>query len=93
MFENKISSQGIHYSRYCASWNKEVKYAYGRGTPIKVGMDEWLIEIGLPKDEAREIVNFNINGKLELEESARMTIKKYSTGEELTPRRRGGFQI
>lgn len=68
MFENKISSQGIHYSRYVASYFKELS---------KLGLRfyrkpflEWLFDIGLDKREMYEITNYAENGKLELEGSA-----------------------
>ena len=67
MFENKLTHNGIHYSRYIASW-------------IKAGGDlhfskysnfaKWLKELQwLTDDEIRDICNLADNGKMELEES------------------------
>lgn len=67
-WDNKISSQGIHYSRYGASYRKELE---------KLGMRfywsefiDWLIKIGLREDEVYDIANMAECGKLELETSA-----------------------
>lgn len=80
-FENKISSQGIYYSQYIASWVKS-----GGNFEREVIRDEsghiedivwlgefrgWLRSIGLPENEVYEIATLADNGKLELEESAK----------------------
>ena len=80
-FENKVSSHGIYYSQYIASWVKS-----GGNFKDKVIRDEsghiedivwtgefrdWLRSIGISDNEAREIAMFADNGKLGLEESAK----------------------
>ena len=72
-WENKISSQGIHYSRYIASYMRELNDA---GKPFLRGIFMiWLRKIGLTDEEVREIEFLATNGKLELETSARKFIK------------------
>lgn len=67
MFENKTIN-GIHASRYIASWTnaggelyygEEVNYFY-----------KWLLTIGLTEEEAKYVKHLATNGKLELENSA-----------------------
>ena len=67
-FENKISSQGIHYSRYIASYMKEAN-KLGVRFYFKA-FKEWLMKIGLSEQESYEIACLADNGKLELEVSA-----------------------
>ena len=64
MFENRII-EGIHISRFVASWVKE-------GGKLNFTFKEWLgtltiNERKLTNDEIREIYDFATNGKLELE--------------------------
>lgn len=64
-FENKVSSQGIHYSRYIASWVNELRH------PEKFSFRQWLSEeLKLPEEEVKDIYDMYTNGKLELEVSA-----------------------
>jgi len=70
MFENKISHNGIFYSRYIASWTNE------GGNPGDSKFVAWLIQTGCTADEAHEIRNLATNGKLELETNAMMFLKK-----------------
>ena len=80
-FENKISSQGLYYSQYIASWVKS-----GGDFDREVIRDEsghiedivwtgkfrsWLRSIGLPETEVYEIAKLADDGKLGLEESAK----------------------
>lgn len=67
MFENRII-EGIHISRFVASWVKE-------GGELNFTFKEWLgtlviNERKLTNDEIKDIYNFGTNGKLELEASA-----------------------
>ena len=72
-FENKKSSQDIHYSRYLASYLNEL---WGSGKLFRWGnFYRWLLSIGLSKEEAREIEYWSSCGKLELEGSAEEFIK------------------
>ena len=83
-FENKISSQGIYYSQYIASWvksggnfDKEILAESGYIVDI-VWLGEfrgWLRSIGLPEEEVYEIAKLADNGKLELEESSKLFLK------------------
>ena len=83
-FENKVSSQGIYYSQYIASWvksggnfDKEILAESGYIVDI-VWLGEfrgWLRSIGLPENEVYEIAKLADNGKLELEESAKAYLK------------------
>lgn len=68
-FENKLSSEEVHYSRYIASFIKacsEMKITFNYGL-----FYNWLISLGLQEDEIMSIVMFAFNGRLELEENAR----------------------
>lgn len=78
-FENVIIN-GIHISRYVASWVKAggtferlvVRNSDGKIKNISRGEEfmDWLKFIGLTEEEARRCRNFAVNGKLELETSA-----------------------
>lgn len=70
-FENSISSQGIHYSRYIASW----AIVGGNVKRLK----DFLRRLGLPEEEIQEIYNLATNGKLELETAAKLLLKEAST--------------
>lgn len=68
-FENKLSSEQVHYSRYIASFIKAcseigIRFSYGL-------FYNWLLSLDLPEDEVMAIVMFAFNGRLELEENAR----------------------
>ena len=66
MFENKVY-EGIHYSRFVASFSKKgvVNYKFRKWL-------EQLIINGkpIPEDVIDEIYNYGTNGKLELETAA-----------------------
>lgn len=81
ILENKISSQGIHYSRYLMSWltaggtfdtspywnvKEECKEKY---TGFH-GFNRWLESLGLPEEEIADIVTMT-KGKRELENDIR----------------------
>ena len=74
MFENKLSSEGIHYSRYVASWRKTKREISDQRVPNTLFW-KWLKSRGLSDDECWGIVNLATNGKLELEDDARDFIK------------------
>jgi hypothetical protein len=63
MFENKLIN-GVHATRYIASWCNEGGKIRSRG------FREWLWSLGLTVDEVQYIFNIATNGKLELEFSA-----------------------
>lgn len=76
MFENKVY-EGIHYSRFIASWVK------AGGVITRGGLTNWLRTLtingkDIPDDVINEIVNLATNGKLELEDHARAYIKEKS---------------
>ena len=73
-FENKII-EGIHATRYIMSWVREGGQLGRRGEGID-DFHEWLLSLGLTDDEAREIEFIAMNGKLELETSARAFLKQ-----------------
>lgn len=75
-FENVLIN-GIHVSRYIASWTKASRKA---GKPVYFDelFIQWLKEeAGLSDEGARDIRNFANNGKLELETSAGRFIKAH----------------
>lgn len=67
-FENKWSSQEIHYSQYLASYLNELEDS-GKGFRWR-DFVKWLISIGIPKEEARAIRYWADCGKYELELNA-----------------------
>lgn len=73
MFENKIY-EGIHYSRFVASWNKicgKVNFEF------KLWLNTLTINgKPIPENVIDEIYNFGTNGKLELEENIRTYLDK-----------------
>ena len=65
-FKNEVTHNGIHYSRYIASWNKAGGRTYGRL------FKEWLRDYQeLTDDEIKDIIEMATNGKMELEFSAK----------------------
>lgn len=73
-FENK-TFEGIHYSRFIASWVK----ANGHALYGMVGFRTWLKSLiindkHIPNDVIQEICNLMGNGKLELQENAKRWI-------------------
>ncbi|WP_458459319.1 hypothetical protein [Pseudobutyrivibrio sp.] len=67
-FENKLSSQNVHYSRYIASFVKECSRL-----GVRFGYDKflnWLTGLGLKEDEAMDIAMLAFCGRVELEVSA-----------------------
>ena len=72
MFENKIY-EGIHYSRFIASWVKVGGELKSRNAWL---MKDWLRQLTIndkpiPEEVIMEIYIFATNGKLELQESAK----------------------
>jgi len=78
-FKNKLTHNGIHYSRYIASWTNEVYWRNYSPRLLSFGntFKKWLRSEGLTDKEVNDIVLMATNGKLELEESAKrfMTTK------------------
>lgn len=75
-FENKVTTYGIHYTRYVASWMKSGGSIYRRGL-----FQKWLKECcKLTDREIYEITNLAMNGKLELEVSAEQYLKARDPG-------------
>lgn len=67
MFENKLTHNGIHYSRYIVSWKRAGGKIYRGGL-----FEQWLRENEkLTEEEISDILNLAENGKLELQETAR----------------------
>ena len=60
---------GIYYSRYIASW-RMVGGPYYDET-----FREWLTSLGMPEDTVWEIYDMATNGKMELENHARVFMK------------------
>lgn len=75
MLENKKTANGVHYSRYIASWSR-----MGGQTDSFSGsiddFDEWLKSLGLSDSDIDNISEMARNGKVELEMSAKMFIKQ-----------------
>ena len=72
MFENKLTHNGIHYSRYISSWKQAGGKIYRGGL-----FERWLREIEqLTEEEISDILFIAENGKLELECSAKMFIEQ-----------------
>lgn len=74
MFENKLTHNGIHYSRYIVSWQ------VGTGRILTNRRDNlfevWLKEVQkLTDEEISDIHELYANGKLELQTSAKMFMK------------------
>lgn len=70
-FENALTHNGIHYSRYIESWRR-------MGGKIFYGglFEDWLRETQkLTDEEIRDILLIATNGKMELEMSAKMFMK------------------
>ena len=66
-FENAKTHKGIHYSRYIASWMRMGGKIYPDGLFFK-----WLEDVEkLTDEEIRDIKFMVMNGKMELESSAR----------------------
>ena len=71
-FKNKLTHNGIHYSRYIASWTKVCRRTDGRRLLyFGSAFEEWLRSEGLTDEEVNDIQLMATNGKLELEESAK----------------------
>ena len=65
-FENAKTHNGIHYSRYIASWRRQGGMIYPDGL-----FEKWLREVEkLTDEEISDIMLLETNGKMELETSA-----------------------
>ena len=70
MFENKKTEvQGVHYSRYIASWNNVGGYYYGEQ------FKKWLKMNCCTEKEINDICEMATCGKLELEMSAKAYVQ------------------
>lgn len=65
MYDNKKSVDGIHYTRYIASWMRTVT-----NSSTYRDFEHWLISLGLPQDDINNILEIARGGKMELEHSA-----------------------
>ena len=75
-FENKLTHNGIHYSRYIASWTRVCKFTSDyRLLYFNSLFEDWLRSEGLNDEEIKDIVRIAINGKMELEDSVRRFLK------------------
>lgn len=77
MFENKLTSEGISYSRYAASWRKTGKPIIDHRAPNTLFW-KWLKSRNLSDEECWGIVNLATCGKVELEDDARKFVKAHS---------------
>lgn len=65
-FENALTHNGIHYSRYISSWRRMGGKIYHGGL-----FEKWLREKEqLTEEEINDIMEMATNGKMELEGSA-----------------------
>ena len=71
MFENKLTSNGIYYSRYIASWRRMGGRIYRGGL-----FEQWLKKEGLTDEEVSDVLLLAENGKLELEYSAKLFLRE-----------------
>lgn len=72
MFENKLTHNGIHYTRYIASWKRAGGKIYRGGL-----FERWLREQEkLTDEEVSDILLLAENGKLELQGSAKAFMKE-----------------
>ena len=80
MFENKLTHNGIHYSRYVASW---IIAGVSKLTAYRnQDFESWLRESQkLTEEEIQDIHEIYSNGKMELESSARLWIKEHKESE------------
>lgn len=77
MFENKKTKNGIHYTRYIASWANTCK-ALDMPVYFNDRFLRWLeTSEQLSDEESNDIRNIALNGKLELETSAREFLLSY----------------
>ena len=77
MLENKLTSNGIHYTRYIESWRNA-----GGNFFDKSFFDEWLKSEGLNEEEIYDIHQFIEMGKFELERSAEPFVEKQLVADE-----------
>lgn len=82
MFENKLieipklGGEVVHISRIIASWRKKG----GKITDVRWATSpfaQWCQDLGISDDDIQYAINFATNGKLELEEQARIFLKMY----------------
>jgi len=70
-FENaKTEAQGVHYSRYIASWRNVGGDYFGNQ------FEKWLKENSCTKNEIADIVVMATCGKMELEKTAKAYVNK-----------------
>ena len=76
MFENRQINGYTYATRFIASWVRV-------GGKLRTGEDydnfyEWLLSLGLSEDDAEHVKFLAENGKLELETSAKVFLKKHT---------------
>ena len=76
MFENKLTHNGIHYTRYIVSWH------VGGGEKLRnvrnENFENWLRDSQhLTEEEINDIHDIYTNGKMELESSVRLWLKEH----------------
>jgi hypothetical protein len=72
MLENKKTQNGIHYSRFIASW------VNAGGTDWGEYFAKWLAENGCTEEDIHAIQEMRMTGKLELEVGAKQFMKANS---------------
>ena len=73
-FENGLTKQGIHYSRYIASWLNAMGYTHDIHKEM---FKDWLKTLSLTDDEVKDITDMLTNGKLELECHAKKFVTEH----------------
>ena len=76
MFENRRINDYTYATRFIASWLRE-------GGQLRTGKDydnfyNWLLSLGLSEDDAEHIKFLAMNGKMELEYSARKYLEEHN---------------
>ena len=71
-FYNGRTTQGVHFSRYIASWLNVGGKSFGSD------FKQWLKSEGLTDQEIRDITDMATNGKMELEWDASEFLSKRS---------------
>ena len=73
MFENKLTHNGIHYTRYIMSW---IRSGGDLNLCKSSNFAKWLKESQqLTDEEIRDICEIATNGKMELEDSVKLWLK------------------
>ena len=78
-WDNRFTHNGIHYSRYIASWIKAGNTRFGW---VSSSFAAWLESVGCDDQEIHDILMMANEGKLELELSAERFRKEHEDDEE-----------